>query len=256
MPTADRVEAVDRVLVVDDDPSMCEMLTDLLESSGLAADAVTDGAAMNRALLAEAYSLLLVDLRLKREDGLALARSVRETSDIPIVILTGKGDDTDRILGLELVADDYLTKPFNPRELIARVRAVLRRAKRPVLRPERATPQTGAPASHKAFHFGGYVLYFESRVLLGPNREPCKLTANEFELLATMVQNANRVLTRDELLERMRRQDSDVFDRAIDVLVLRLRRKIEINPSAPRYIRTERGFGYVFSVPDDDASRR
>src|SRR5437773_6230063 len=114
-----------RVLIVDDDPAMCETLVDLLESSGLFAASVEDGAAMSRAIAADAYDLLLIDLRLRREDGLTIARSVRETSDVPIIILTGKGDDTDRILGLELVADDYLTKPFNPRELIARVRAVL-----------------------------------------------------------------------------------------------------------------------------------
>lgn len=249
MPNAERPDDVDRVLIVDDDPAMCEMLTDLLEASGLDAEAVLDGAAMSRALAARAPSLLLLDLRLKREDGLMLARSVRETSDVPIMILTGKGDDTDRILGLELVADDYLTKPFNPRELVARVRAVLRRAKRS---PQKPPPQA-VSAEHRVFRFGGYTLDFDARVLLDAEGSPCRLTPNEFELLATMVRNANRVLTRDELLERMRRHDSDVFDRAIDVMVLRLRRKIEPNPSAPRFIRTERGSGYVFSVPEDDA---
>ncbi|HSI27038.1 MAG TPA: response regulator, partial [Aeromicrobium sp.] len=122
-------ETRERVLIVDDDPLMCEMLCDLLESSGLRAESVLDGASMQRALAQQGYAMLLIDLRLKREDGLMLARSVRETSDVPIIILTGQGDDTDRILGLELVADDYLTKPFNPRELVARVRAVLRRTR-------------------------------------------------------------------------------------------------------------------------------
>lgn len=241
-----------RVLIVDDDSSMCEMLSDLLESSGLEAVSVGDGAAMKEALAAEPYSLLLIDLRLKREDGLTLARTVRETSDIPIIVLTGKGDETDRILGLELVADDYLTKPFNPRELIARVRAVLRRTRHPAHPLERS--QT--PSPRRMVRFGGFALDVDARVLRGPDGAPCKLTANKYSLLETLVQNANRVLTRDQLLERMQRQESDVFDRAIDVLILRLRRKIEINPSAPRFIRTERGFGYIFSVPDEEPLRQ
>ena len=245
-------ESTARVLVFDDDPAMREMLGDLLESSGLLADSVSDGASMHAALEAQDYSLLLIDLRLKREDGLTLARAVRETSDVPIVILTGKGDETDRILGLELVADDYLTKPFNPRELIARIRAVLRRTRRAGTGAER--PAAGG--SHKSYRFGGYTLDFDKRVLLGEGGEPCKLTPNELDLLITLVQNANRVLSRDELLEKMRRHDSDIFDRAIDVLVLRLRKKIERNPSAPRYIRTERGFGYLFNRPDDEDAGR
>lgn len=247
-------ETTARVLIVDDDPALCEMLSDLLERSGLRADAVLDGAAMQRALAAQDYALLLIDLRLQREDGLVLARTLRETSDVPIIILTGQGDDTDRILGLELVADDYLTKPFNPRELVARVRAVLRRT-RPAAaaRPERPA---GPAAPSKAITFGGYTLDLDARTLRGPDGAPCKLTPNEFALLETLAQNPNRVLSRDQLLERMRRHESDIFDRAIDVLVLRLRRKIEANPSAPRFIRTERGIGYVFSIPDDDPPRR
>jgi len=245
-------EAVPRVLIVDDDPAMCEMLSDLLHASGLTAETVADGAAMNKALEKDEYSLLLIDLRLKREDGLTLARTVRESSDIPIVILSGKGDDTDRILGLELVADDYLTKPFNPRELIARLRAVLRRTRRMGPKPE----QPAASSTRKNFRFGGYTLDFGARLLLGPDGAPCKLTPNEYDLLVILVENANRVLTRDQLLEGMRRHESDVFDRAIDVLILRLRRKIEPNPSAPRFIRTERGMGYLFSVPEGNDPRR
>lgn len=237
-----------RVLIVDDDPAMCETLVDLLESSGLFAASVEDGAAMGRAIAAAAYDLLLIDLRLRREDGLTLARSVRESSDVPIIILTGKGDDTDRILGLELVADDYLTKPFNPRELIARVRAVLRRTRPHALVGERAGP---APTA-KRFVFGGFVLDFDARVLYGLDGAPCKLTPSEFSLLETLVQNPNQVLSRDQLLERMRHYESDVFDRTIDVLILRLRRKIEPNPSAPRFIRTERGSGYIFSIAEED----
>lgn len=245
-------ETTQRVLIVDDDPLMCEMLCDLLESSGLRAESVLDGASMQRALAQQTYAMLLIDLRLKREDGLMLARSVRETSDVPIIILTGQGDDTDRILGLELVADDYLTKPFNPRELVARVRAVLRRT-RPWTAPR--SERAAGTATSKAIVFGGYALDLDARTLRGPDGAPCKLTPNEFSLLETLVQNPNRVLSRDQLLERMRRHETDIFDRAIDVLILRLRRKIEANPSAPRFIRTERGIGYVFSIPDDEPPR-
>ncbi len=242
-----------RVLVVDDDPSMREMLCDLLESSGLAATAVEDGASMHRALAADEHALLLIDLRLRREDGLTLARAVREASDIPIIILTGKGDDTDRILGLELVADDYLTKPFNPRELIARVRAVLRRTRPPTPRaPAAAAPPAG---SGERLGFGGFVMDLDARVLHAPDGSVCRLTPAEYDLLETLVRNPNRILSRDQLLERMRRHGSEVFDRTIDVLILRLRRKIEPNPSAPRYIRTERGSGYLFS-PADEVARK
>ncbi|RQP24583.1 response regulator [Piscinibacter terrae] len=249
-------ETAPRVLIVDDDPAVCEMLSDLCDVNGLAATAVADGAAMHEALAAGPFELLLMDLRLKKEDGLALARTVRETSDIPIIIMTGKGDEIDRILGLELVADDYLHKPFNPREVMARVRAVLRRAH--LLSP-RAEPPSAAAASTPArapIRFGGLTLDLDARQLLGPDGEPRRLTAYEFSLLEVFVQNVNRVLTRDQLLEGMRRHDTDVLDRAIDVLILRLRRKIEPNASAPQFIRTERGYGYVFSLPTDDPARR
>jgi two-component system OmpR family response regulator len=208
---------------------------------------------MHEALAAGPFELLLMDLRLKKEDGLALARAVRETSDIPIIIMTGKGDEIDRILGLELVADDYLHKPFNPREVMARVRAVLRRAH--LLSPRMEPPSANAPA-RAPIRFGGLTLDLDARQLLGPDGEPRRLTAYEFSLLEVFVQNVNRVLTRDQLLEGMRRHDTDVLDRAIDVLILRLRRKIEPNASAPQFIRTERGYGYVFSLPTDDPTRR
>ena len=232
------------VLIVDDDPTMCETLVDLLEMNGLAASAVSDGSAMNAALDSGDCDLLLLDLRLKREDGLTLARAVRETSDVPIIIMTGSGDDTDRILGLELVADDYVTKPFNPRELVARVRAVLRRS-HPA---PKAAERVGAAPVGPVITFGGFVLDLGARVLTGADGQPCKLTPNEFSLLEALARNPNRVLSRDQLLEGMRRRDSEVFDRAIDVLIVRLRRKIEPNPASPRYIRTERGLGYLFSL--------
>jgi two-component system OmpR family response regulator len=238
-----------RVLVVDDDIAMCEMLIDLFEANGLYATAVHNGASMHTELASGEWDLLLLDLRLKREDGLTLARGVRAESDVPIIIMTGSGDDTDRILGLELVADDYLTKPFIPRELVARVRAVLRRTRPSPPKPQHAP---GATPTGPVITFGGFVLDLGARVLHSPDGRPCKLTPSEFGLLEALARHPNRVLSRDQLLEAMRRQDSDVFDRAIDVLVVRLRRKIEPNPASPRYIRTERGLGYVFSVDGTD----
>jgi len=233
-------ETIPRILIVDDEPEMRELLCDLIESNGLRAHAVEDGAAMRQALADDDYALLILDLRLRREDGLTLARNLRQSSQIPIMILTGKGDETDRILGLELAADDYLMKPFNPRELIARVRALLRRAGSHAA--PSATPEP--PAGHEVLRFAGWSLDFSARQLHDPKNQPCTLTPSEFSL----VKNANRVLSRDQLLEHMRGEHSEVFDRTIDVLILRLRRKIEPNPGQPGFIRTERGTGYIFSA--------
>ena len=237
------VNPVPHVLIVDDEVDMRELLCDLIESNGLLATAVDDGAAMRSELESGRYDLLILDLRLRREDGLTLARSVRTASAIPIMILTGKGDETDRILGLELAADDYLMKPFNPRELLARVRALLRRAGGELV-PARAP--RGQPAEHDVSRFGDWQLDFSARTLRDQNNQPCALTPSEYALLEAFVRNANRVLTRDKLLENLRGENADVFDRTIDVLILRLRRKIERNPCHPEFIRTERGIGYIF----------
>ena len=247
---------VPHVLIVDDEVDMRELLCDLIESNGLRATAVEDGSAMRAQLESGNFSLLILDLRLRREDGLTLARSVRETSAIPIMILTGKGDETDRILGLELAADDYLMKPFNPRELLARVRALLRRAGGE-FPAARAVSNHGAPAQghngsaketsdHETGHFGDWTLDLTDRALRDHNNQPCPLTPSEYALLEAFYRNANRVLTRDQLLESLRGDHSDAFDRTIDVLILRLRRKIERNPCHPELIRTERGIGYQF----------
>lgn len=244
------VNPAPHVLIVDDEIDMRELLCDLIESNGLLATAVEDGAAMRSELESGRYSLLILDLRLHREDGLMLARSVRESSAIPIMILTGKGDETDRILGLELAADDYLMKPFNPRELLARVRALLRRAggEFPAPRGLRADP-----VGHEIARFGGWILDFSERTLRDRNDQVCPLTPSEYTLLETFYRHANRVFSRDQLLERLRGEHSDVFDRTIDVLILRLRRKIERNPCQPELIRTERGTGYIFCLPTERA---
>lgn len=242
------VNPVPHVLIVDDEIDMRELLCDLIESNGLRATAVEDGTAMRAELEQGAYALLILDLRLRREDGLTLARSVRESSAIPIMILTGKGDETDRILGLELAADDYLMKPFNPRELLARVRALLRRAGGDFqLASQRS--MRAEPVGHEVVRFGHWVLDFTDRALRDRNDQPCALTPSEYTLLETFCRHVNRVLSRDQLLEHLRGEHSDVFDRTIDVLILRLRRKIERNPCQPELIRTERGTGYVFCPP-------
>ena len=235
-----------RILIVDDEQDMRDLLIDLIESGGFRAQAVADGTEMQRALAAGDHALLILDLRLRREDGLALARAVRQDSAIPIMILTGKGDETDRILSLELVADDFLMKPFNPRELLARVRALIRRA------GERGGAMEAAPAAPEpalapeSARFGPWTMDFAARTLCDRDARPCALTPGEYALLEALVANANRVLSRDQLLEHMRGEHTEVSDRSIDVLILRLRRKIEANPGQPGFIRTERGMGYVF----------
>ena len=233
---------VPHVLIVDDEADMRELLCDLIESNGLRATAVEDGASMRAQLESGNYALLILDLRLRREDGLTLARTVRETSAIPIMILTGKGDETDRILGLELAADDYLMKPFNPRELIARIRALLRRTRGEQVM---AVPDT---RPQQAVRFGHWTLDRETRTLRDAAGQHSPLTASEYTLLDAFCRNAGRVLTRDALLELLRGEHTESFDRTIDVLILRLRRKIEKNPACPQFIRTERGAGYLFSL--------
>ncbi len=228
-----------KILIVDDEADMRDLLHDLLDDNGFDALAVTNGAEMQQALAQSAFSLVILDLRLKGEDGMQLARGLRAESGIPIMMLTGKGDETDRILGLELAADDFLMKPFNVRELLARVRALLRRSTGVMTRPEDLH-------SHQRLAFGDWVLDLTARHLQSSDGTRVELTYGEFNLLEALVKAPNRILTRDQLLEMTRGDNSEVFDRTIDVLILRLRRKLEPNPRQPRYIRTERGLGYCF----------
>ena len=231
---------VAHVLIVDDEPDMRELLCDLIETNGLRATAVEDGAAMRAELDTGGYALLILDLRLRREDGLTLARSVRESSAIPIMILTGKGDETDRILGLELAADDYLMKPFNPRELVARIQAVLRR---------RVNVVPGAPTSEdKLITFGDVEVDLATRTLKR-NGELMSLTTGEFAVLKVLLEHPRQPLSRDRLMTLARGREQGPFDRAIDVQVSRLRKLVEPDPSVPRYLQTVWGFGYVF-IPD------
>ena len=230
------------VLVVDDDPQIRELLADYLTSNELRVTVAANGQQMSSTLADEAIDLVVLDLRLAGEDGMAIARSLRDQSAIPIVMLTGVKDEADRVMGLELGADDYLTKPFSPRELLARIRTVLRRTKSTALKQARQQEV-------RAYRFADFELNLRTRRLKRSDSLPIELTNREFNLLAALVSAPQRILTRDQLLEASRVYDNEVYDRSIDVQVLRLRRKIEEDPSQPRFIVTERGVGYTFNSP-------
>jgi len=227
------------ILVVDDDPQIRELLEDYLQENALRVSVVASGTEMSRILADEAIDLVILDLRLAGEDGMAIVRTLRDSSAIPIVMLTGVRDEADRVMGLELGADDYLTKPFSPRELLARIRTVLRRTKGMALAQAR---------EHKvrAYRFAGFELNLRTRRLKRDDGQPVDLTNGEFNLLAALLAAPQQILTRDQLLEASRVYDNEVYDRSIDVQVARLRRKIEADPSHPHYIVTERGVGYTF----------
>ncbi|MCH8531099.1 MAG: response regulator transcription factor [Saccharospirillum sp.] len=230
------------LLVVDDDADMRHMLNDALSSSGYDVHAVATGREMHLALERYPIALLILDLKLEREDGLTLARELRERSDIPIMMLTGKGTDVDLILSLELAADDFLMKPFNLRELQARIHALLRRAR------ALQTPAKADEAKRNRIGFNGWVLDQDLRELLDPEGNRVDLTYAEYNLLEAFIRSPSRIWTREQLIEHSRGLDATVYDRTIDVLILRLRRKIEPNPRQPQFIRTERGVGYLFAA--------
>jgi two-component system, OmpR family, response regulator len=231
------------ILIVDDDPQIRDVLQEYFSSNELRVNVASSGKEMTEILVDHSIDLVVLDLRLAGEDGMVLARRLREESAIPIIMLTGVRDDADRIMCLELGADDYLTKPFSPRELLARVRTVLRRTKG---EPLTETKQRDV----RAYRFASFELNIRTRRLA--KKQPghrIDLTNGEFNLLAALVAAPQRILTRDQLLEASRVYDNEVYDRCIDVQVLRLRRKIEIDPSQPQFILTERGVGYLFNSP-------
>jgi two-component system OmpR family response regulator len=228
------------ILVVDDDPDIRELLEDYLTQNALRVSVVASGKAMSQVLADEAIDLVVLDLRLAGEDGMAIVRTLRDSSSIPIVMLTGVRDEADRVMGLELGADDYLTKPFSPRELLARIRTVLRRTKGSALTQARERQV-------RAYRFAEFELNLRTRRLKHLDGRPINLTNGEFNLLAALLGAPQRILTRDQLLEASRVYDNEVYDRSIDVQVARLRRKIEADPSHPRFVLTERGVGYTFN---------
>jgi two-component system phosphate regulon response regulator OmpR len=231
-----------RILVVDDDARLRELLKRYLAEQGYAVRVVSDATEMTRQLARERFDLMVLDLMLPGEDGLSICRRLRATSDqLPIVMLTAKGDDVDRIVGLELGADDYLAKPFNPRELVARIQAVLRRRPPP--------PPPGAPAAAaQVIEFGGFRLNLGTRSL-SRNGTGIALTSGEFSLLKVLAEHPRTPLSRDKLMELARGREFGAFDRSIDVQVSRLRKLVETDPARPGFIQTVWGFGYVF-VPD------
>src|SRR5438105_5728194 len=237
-------EARLRIMVVDDESDMVAFLEELLGKAGFEVDGVASGHQMRELLREHNYELILLDLRLKSEDGLTLARDLRQNSSVPIIMISGSSDETDRILLLELAADDFLIKPFSPRELLARIRAVLRRTGKQIAAPASAAKEP----SRDVIHFGQWVLDLKERELMKSDGQVCSLTQAEFRLLEAFVRHPRRVWTRDQLLEQTRGLETEVFDRTIDVLILRLRRKIEPNPKHPQYICTEHGIGYVFAA--------
>ena len=230
-----------RIMVVDDDLRMRDLLVRYLGGEGHEVKAAADAAAMDKLLARERYDLVVLDLRLPGEDGLAVCRRLRAKGAAPaIIMLTAKGDDVDRIVGLERGADDYRPKPFNPRELLARINAVLRR-KIPAGPP-------GAPAEGGIFQFGEFSLNLATRTLTRAGK-PAPLTTGEFSVLKVLAQHPRQPLSRDKLMELARGREYEVFDRSIDVQISRLRKIVEDDPARPKHIQTVWGFGYVF-VPD------
>jgi two-component system OmpR family response regulator len=243
------MEPSPHVLIVDDDREIRELLSRFLRKHGFRVSVAVDGREMRKALAEWAIDLVVLDLMLPGEDGLSLCRRLRSDSNLPVIMLTAMGEEIDRIVGLEMGADDYLAKPFNPRELLARIKAVLRRA--------------GAPAAHAAkaadeqsttrVRFDGWTLDLSKRELTSPSGVLVPMSGGEFALLATFVAHPQRVLSRDQLLDFARGRDAQPFDRSIDVQVSRLRRKIEEDPREPALIKTVRGGGYFFAPKVEQA---
>jgi len=237
-------EPTAHVLALDDDPEVRRLVAEYLSQNDLRVTAVATGAELAEAMAHHAIDLVVLDLRLQGEDGLQIARKLREASGIPILMLTGRAEEADRVMGLELGADDYLTKPFSTRELLARIRALLRRA-------QAQASVADAMARVRAYRFAGWELNVGLRRLKNPAGAAVDLTNGEFSLLAAFLAAPQRTLTRDQLLELSRLHNAEVYDRSIDVQILRLRRKIEADPAHPRFIVTQRGAGYVFDTAVD-----
>ncbi|MGL4440782.1 MAG: response regulator [Bosea sp. (in: a-proteobacteria)] len=224
-----------RILIVDDDGQIRQLLAGFLKEHGLDVAVARDGVDMRAGVAAGNFDLIVLDLMLPGTGGLDLCRELRRTSAVPVIMLTAKGDDTDRIVGLEVGADDYLAKPFNPRELLARIKAVLRR-----------TGSLEPAATRQGFAFDGWQVDILRRELVNPQGVLVDVSGGEFDLLLAFLESPNRVLSRDWLLEAARNRTADVFDRSIDVLVSRLRRKIEHGGDGREVIKTVRGAGYLF----------
>jgi len=228
------------LLIVEDEASIREPLVSYFETNRFRVKAAANAAQARILLTAHTFDLAIVDIMMPGEDGLSLCRHIRDSSTLPVIMLTARAEEIDRILGLEVGADDYVTKPFSPRELLARVKAVIRRSNS--LPPRQATPET------TSYAFGDWVLKTGERELIGPDGLSVPLSSGEYALLLVMVERPRLVLSRDQLLDLTQGREASVFDRSIDNQISRLRRKIEDDPKTPKYIKTVWGGGYSFSA--------
>jgi len=236
------LNAPHRILIVDDDPQIRRLLSDYLSGFGFDTAEAADGAAMQASMATRTPDLVILDLMLPGEDGLALCRKLRANSDVAIVMLTARGEITDRIVGLELGADDYVVKPFDPRELVARIHTILRRASGKSPRNAGQDPQSGD------IRFDGWRLNPLTRLLTSPDKLAVPLSNAEFRLLWAFIQRPRCVLNRDQLMDAARGKAAEAFDRSIDLLVSRLRQKLREDPRLPRLLKTIRGEGYLFDA--------
>lgn len=232
---------ITQLLVVDDDQEIRELLAHFLSQYGYEVTTAADGVDMFAAMAKQTFDLIILDLMLPGDDGLTLCKKIRNDSEIPIVMLTAIGEDTDRIIGLEVGADDYIPKPFNPRELLARIKAILRRSGAEAI----ATNEGKKPSQSVAFD--GWQLNLATRSLLSPEELEVTLSAGEYDLLVAFIEHPQRVLSRDQLLDMTKNRPAGPFDRSIDVQISRLRHKIEQDPKNPNIIKTVRGGGYLFT---------
>ena len=239
--SADVFPSTAHVLAVDDDPIIRQMIVDYLGDNDMRVTALDCGLNVEETMLRQAVDLLILDLKMPGEDGMQIARRLREKYDVPIIMLTGRKEEADRIMGLELGADDYLTKPVSPRELLARVRALLRRSRARLTVADEL-------ARIRAYRFDGWELNVRLRRLTSPGGDSIAMSNSEFNLLAAFLSAPQRVLTREQLLDLSRLHNDEVYDRSIDVQVGRLRKKFERADARSQLIRTERGIGYVFAA--------
>jgi two-component system OmpR family response regulator len=234
------METRDRILIVDDDPEIRRLLADYLARGGMDASAARDGREMWQLLAKHHFDLIVLDLMLPDTDGLALCRDLRAKSTVPVLMLTARGEEADRILGIEMGADDYMAKPFSPRELLARIKSILRRT--------RALPPNLRAETKRCLVFGGWRLDTATRVLTAPDGVATPLSGGEFRLLRVLLDHPNRVVSRDQLMELIHGREADPYDRAVDVQVSRLRQRLRDDRREPILIKTVRGEGYVLAA--------
>lgn len=226
-----------RILIVDDDDELHALLQTYLGEQGFVVKTVAEGAAMRAAMAAESFDLVILDIMMPGDDGLALCRELRAKSRIPILMLTARGDELDRIIGLEMGADDYLPKPFHPRELLARIRSILRRVQ-----------DLAGEGPAREYRFNGWTLDLGARHLVGADGVAVPLSSGEFRLLQAFVENANRVMSRDRLMDVLSGREAGPFDRSVDVMISRLRRRLGDDGREPEIIKTVRNEGYLFAA--------